>query len=343
MTNLLLFYLTNNDRYFVFDKFILNLQKVQKLSSVLLLIVNTNPDSSKYEEVLSKTNINYKCVHVDCPKWDYLPKVRYAINFAKANQIKYIMKCDNDIIIPVYTFDYMLNNLELLDTNLSLSPSLSTGIPSVEYFIDSFFSEEEVLSIRNEFKRCTFFEQKDIFDYRPLNTCSIESTAWDYNMYFSKLQHMSNTMTAINNNGKTSSGHNKFYLGNHPIRHGFGNSLINDYIIKHRDEFFKDKECSILDEKFPYLCDMCFLISTYNYDRLIHIDNLIIDGCDEVPLNRYAWNNNLKHLIVKGGYAIHITYNWRWFLNNIDGGSNIEKPTEDILTYEEDFINRLYS
>jgi len=53
-------------------------------------------------------------------------------------------------------------------------------------------------------------------------------------------------------------------------------------------------------------------------------------------------NNNLKHLIVKNGYAIHITYNWRWFLNNEDGGSNIDKPIEDILTYEENFINQLY-
>ena len=88
---------------------------------------------------------------------------------------------------------------------------------------------------------------------------------------------------------------------------------------------------------------MCFLISTYNYNKLINIDNLIIDGCDEVPLNRYSWNNNIKHLIINNGYAIHITYNWRWFLNNKDGGSNIDKPTEDILTYEERFINMLYS
>lgn len=340
MDNLLLFYLTNNDRFFVFEKFIQELQQIQKLKNVFLLIINSNDDSSNYNNYLSKTSINYKCVSVNCPKSDYLPKVRYAIEYSKINNYKYIMKCDNDIIIPKYTFDYLLDNLNLLDNNLTLSPILSTGIPSIEYFIDSFCSTDEAILVRNEFKKCVFYDQPGIFDYSYLNNLINE---WDYNLFFKSLKNMSDKLVTIDNNGRTTCGHNKFYMGMHPIRHGFGNDIINDLIIKNKDTFFKNKECSIIDRVFPYLCDMCFLISTYNYNKLINIDNLIIDGCDEVPLNRYSWNNNIKHLIINNGYAIHITYNWRWFLNNKDGGSNIDKPTEDILTYEERFINMLYS
>jgi hypothetical protein len=343
MDKLLIFYLTNNDRYFVFEKFIHELQQVKRIDDILLLIVNSSKDSTRYEEYLSKTSIHYMCRTIDCPKENYLPKVAYAIEFAKQNGFKYMMKCDNDIIIPTYTFDYFTENLHLLDTNLTLSPLLSTGIPSVEYFIDSFLSEDEALEIRKEFKKCMFFEQRGIFDYRPLNYCTLKAKTWNYKSYFEKLKELSEALKPINHSGRTELGHNKYYMGIHPIRHGFGNSQINDYIVKYKERFFSEKECSILDESFPYLCDMCFLISTNHYDNLISRDDLIIDGCDEVPLNRYACNNNLKHLIVKDGYAIHITYNWRWSLNNESGGSNIDKPTEDILTYEEKFINNLYT
>jgi len=87
---------------------------------------------------------------------------------------------------------------------------------------------------------------------------------------------------------------------------------------------------------------MCFIISTTNYDKLLNIENLVIDGCDEVPLNRYSWKHKLPHLIVNNGLAIHITYNWRWFLNKLDGGSNIDKPENSLLDYEHEFIIKLY-
>jgi hypothetical protein len=302
-------------------------------------------DSSEYEKLLSSTFIEYNCVTVHCPKENYLPKVRYTIEYAKNNNFKYIMKCDNDVIIPTYTLNYMLDNLHILDENLTLSPTLSTGIPSVEYFIDSFLSADEATSVRNEFKKCVFFEQPSIFDYRQLNSFMSymnETDTWDYTSYFKTLKRISDNIINNDITGRTISGYNKYYMGIHPIRHGFGNQQINDLIIKHKDLFFKTKECSILSKPFPYLCDMCFLINTYHYDKLINIDNLIIDGCDEVPLNRYAWNNNLRHLIINNGYAIHITYNWRWFLNNKDGGSNIDKPMETILEFEEKFIQELY-
>jgi hypothetical protein len=343
--DILIFYLTNNDRYFVFERFINELKMIKKINNIYLLIVNSTSDSIKYDKFISNTPIKYECITVESTKCNYLPKVATAIQYAKSNNFKYIMKCDNDIIIPTYTFDYIMDNLELLDNNLTISPTLSTGIPSVEYFIDSFLSKEEALIVRNEFKKCIFFDQPGIFDYRQLNSfmdCMNETNSWNYNAYFKTLQKCSNSLIQYDNTGRTFSGHNKYYMGMHPIRHGFGNQEINNYIIKYRNKFFMKKECSFTDRSFPYLCDMCFCISTYNYDRLINFDNLIIDGCDEVPLNRYASNNNLKHLIVDNGYAIHITYNWRWFLNNIDGGSNIEKPTEDILLYEEKFINNLY-
>jgi hypothetical protein len=345
MTKLLLFYLTNNDRFFVFEKFMNELQKCQYKDNIDLLIVSSESNFDQYQQYLQHKYNNVSYAYIPCPKSDYLPKVRYAIEYAKKNHYKYIMKCDNDIIIPVYTFNYLYESLPLLDSNLTLSPTLSTGIPSVEYFIEQLFTKEEQYAIREQFNKCEFFEQGGIFDYRFLNQYTIHNNeSWNYHNYFDNQRNIMNSYPILDSTtGRTINGYHPAYRGIHPIRHGWGNDLINDYIVQHRNDFFKEKECSIIYDDSPYLCNMCFIISTENYDKLLNIEQLTIDGCDEVPLNRYAWKYNLKHLIVNNGLAIHIAYNWRWFLNKVDGYSNIDKPIISLLEYENNFINALYS
>lgn len=334
MNKLLIFYLTANDRHFIFRRFAEEISKSKHKERFKLLIVNSAEDSSYYNNYLEtlEDKIDYECVSVPCEKANYMPKVHFAIDYAKANKFKYILKLDNDIIMPLYTLDFILNNLSHLDSNLTLSPTISTGIPSVEYFIDELFNKEEASKIREEFKRCQFFPQPGIFNYSFLNSSTIESPEekWDTNKYFSTLK---NHMDQFPNN---------WYKGIHPIRHGFGNELINELIIKHRDSFFKAKSCKIKEDDKPYLCDMCFAINTDVYDEIINKENLGVDGCDEVPLNRYSWKYNKNHSIISNGFTIHITYNWRWHLNTRDGGSNITPPTEGLLEYERAFIDKLY-
>ena len=344
MEKLLIFYLTNNDRYFIFDKFVEELNKMNNKNNIRLLIVNSNNDFNYYINVMNNYDIDYDIQYVYCPQNDYLPKVRSAIEYSKNNNFKYIMKYDNDILTPSYTFDYIYENLFLLENEnvLTLSPTITTGIPSVEYFIDDFLENDHAKIVRDEFKKCEFQIQPGIMDYTPLNNVSINSSSeWDYKEYYAYLNEYINSMS-YNHNNRTYNNYCKFYKGMHPIRHGFGNDMINDYIIKNKNRFFEPKTCSIIDNDVVYLCDMFFVIKTNNYDHIINASNLLIDGCDEVPINRYAWDNNLKHLIIKNGFSIHITYNWRWFLNKNVGGSNIEAPIDSIECFEENFIKRLY-
>lgn len=337
---ILILYITNNDRLFVFEKFLFELKSSSCKDKYHVLIVNTSPQDN-YTSLLNEARVSSTFACVPCDKSNYLPKIRYGIEYALRGGFKYVLKCDNDIIIPAYTLDCMYSNRSLVDRELTLSPSLSTGIPSVEYFIESMFTQDEVDMIRSEFKKCVFHNQENIFDYRPLNKLSVEASSWNPNAYFEALAQLSDAMVT-GPNGRDNRGQCKFYRGMHPVRHGFGNQLINDLIIKNRNKLFADKKCSLIVEGNRYLCDMCFLIGTANYNQLMNHENLIIDGCDEVPLNRFAWNTGLKHLIIQHGYAIHITYNWRWFLNNKDGGSNIDKPTQSIGDYEEEFVKALY-
>jgi hypothetical protein len=341
---LLIFYLTANDRYFVFTKFIDEILKSNVRNNIRLLLVNSNSDFSFYKSYLNDKGIEYDTAHVECPQSNYLPKVHYAINYAKDNGFLYIMKYDNDILMPAYTLDFIVQNLKELENPevATISPTITTGIPSVEYFIDDFLSDEEARQVREEFKKCQFFIQPNVMDYRPMNICTIYNEEdWNYVDYFDKLKCYTDSLPDFGN-GRTIYNFCKFYMGMHPIRHGFGNQIINDLIIKYKDRFFDSKKCNLFKDDKPYLCDMCFVIKTSNYDILMNQDNLIIDGCDEVPVNRFAWNYNKYHFVIRGGYTIHITYNWRWDLNNVYGGSNIDRPNVTLEEYEETFINSIY-
>jgi hypothetical protein len=329
MDKTLVFFLTANDRYFIFDKFIDEINKCAKetVDKLFFLIVNSSSDMTYYNHKLSKHSLNFECVLVPCPQSNYLPKVQYAIHYASINNYKYIFKCDNDIIIPAYTLDYIMQHISLLDTTyLTLSPNISTGLPSVEYFIDEAFSPDEALAIRSEFNKCRFNNQPGVFDYRILNTITDK---WDYNTFFNELRLLPT-----------------FFKGTHPVRHGFGNDLINDLIIKYKDTIFEKKNCSIIADDPPYFANMCFFISTIAYNNLMNREQLIVTGCDDIPLNRYAWKYNLKHGIISHGYAIHIAYGWRWAVNNTKTGDdyvNINCPTKTLIEYEQLFLNRLYS
>lgn len=329
MEKTLVFFLTANDRYFIFDKFIDEINKCSQdtKDNLFILIVNSSNDMTYYNDNLIKYNLNFECSHVPCPQSNYLPKVNYAINFANNNGFKYIFKCDNDVIIPAYTLDYIMSNITLLDTKyLTLSPNISTGLPSVEYFIDEAFSHDEALTIRSEFNKCKFNRQVGVFDYNILN--NIDET-WDYKQFFNSLKNI-----------------NTYYKGTHPIRHGFGNDLLNDLIIKYKTQIFEKKTCSIIEDDPPYFANMCFFISTKTYNDLINNERLTINGCDDIPLNRYAWKYNLKHGIISYGYAIHIAYGWRWCINNTKTGDdyvNIDQPTNSLIEYERLFIDKLYS
>lgn len=344
MNNLLIFYLTSNDRPFVFDKLTNQLNNSKYKTNFKLLVVNSGNEFDFYQNCLKDTDINYDLVTISCPQSNYLPKVRFAIEYAKNNNFKYILKYDSDVLITTYTFDFMFEKLSELDNpnNLTLGPTMTTGIPTIEIFINDFLNETETKEIRNEFKKCVFNLQHSIMDYQPLNQFTIEAHEWNYENYYNGLNSYMDSFQDFGN-GRTINGYSKFYRGIHPIRHGFGNDLLNEMIIKNKEKFFSEKECYLIEDNLcKQLVAMCFIITTENYDRIINREHLVIDGCDEVPINRFGWMNNLKHLIIGNGFAIHITYNWRWHLNNIDGGSNIDKPTISLLEYEKNFIQRLY-
>jgi hypothetical protein len=292
---LLIFYLTDNSRHFTFPHFIDMLNKSQKKTEWKLLILTHTNDNDFYIENLKNYDIQYDVNNVE-PHNNYLRKVLFAAEYAEINQIPYVMKCDNDIFLKAQTLDFMIDNLYLLDEgkHLTIGPVLTSGIPGIEYFKEQFLDIEAQSKLDNLFLNTVFYD-RDNANYVFLNQFTINAEKWEKNKFFDSIKSM-----------------NHHYKGLHPIRVNEESlDFLNRYIIQNKERFMKDYELEIIyNDNSPYLCNSIFCIKTNIYKEILNDSSLYVDCFDEVPLNKYAWKNNLNHLFVKNGYAIHMYYNW---------------------------------
>lgn len=296
---LLIFYLTDSNREFTFQHYINLLNTSQKKNEWKLLILTHGNNVQFYINSLSNYDINYEIKYID-PEDNYMKKVNFACEYAETNNIPYMLKCDNDIFIKSNTLDYMIDNLHLLETNkhLTIGPVLSSGIPGVEYFKEQFLDENAIDTLEKLFLKTTFYD-RDGTNYTFLNKHTIHNTnnKWSKEEYFKSVYYM-----------------NQFYKGMHPIRINEESlQYLNNYIIENKDRFMENKELSIIDnDNSPYLCNSIFCIKRETYKKILHDKSLFVDAFDEVSLNKYAWINDMNHLFIKNGFAIHMYYNWRY-------------------------------
>ena len=309
---LLIFYLTDNVRHFTFPHFVKMLNESQKKDQWKLLILTHTNDESFYIDNLKNYDIAYQVNNIQQDN-NYLRKTFFAGSFAETNNFPYVMKCDNDIFIKGQTLDYMIDNLYLLENNthLTIGPVLTSGIPGIEYFKEEFLDNEAQKQLENLFLQSNFYN-RDGATYDFLNQHTINAREWKKSEYFESVKNM-----------------NHYYKGIHPIRiNELSLQFLNEYIIKNKQRFLQNNELSIIEnDKSPYLCNSIFCIKTEIYKTILLDKSLYVDSFDEVPLNKYAWKNNMNHLFVKNGFAIHMYYNWK---NN-----HIE--------YEKDFCNQFFN
>ena len=294
---LLVFYLTDNRRHFTFPHFIEMLNKSQRKIKWKLLILTHSNDEQFYIEQLQKSdNICYDIKYVPENK-NYMVKVNYACNYAETYKFPYLMKCDNDIFIKSQTLDYMIDNLYLLENtkHLTIGPVLTSGIPGIEYFKEEFLDETAQKHLEQLFLKTNFYN-RDGASYEFLNQNTLHSNEWKKDIFFNNVKSM-----------------NHHYKGTHPIRINEESlQFLNNYIINNKERFMKDYELSIIyNDNSPYLCNSIFCIKTDTYKKILSSQSLFVDDFDEVPLNKYAEINNMNHLFVKNGFAIHMYYNWK--------------------------------
>jgi hypothetical protein len=299
---LLISYLTNQKRHYTFRHFIELLDKSIHKDQWKLFILIDSDTSTFYTEELKRVSIPNVEIQEFCYADNYIWKLRHSCDIAIQQNIPYMMKCDNDIFMTAPTFDFMFENLEKLagkdETNqnkhLTLGPVLSTGIPTVEYFMEQFMDHDAVATLRELFLQ-TEFVDRDHTKYKQLNAHTLYSEKWNKNEFFENLK---NTVYPLR--------------GVHPIRiNDDAIQFVNQYVLNHKELFYQDWDKEIIcDISAPYLCNSVFCIRTDMYHSILYDHKLFRDAYDEIPLNKYAWNHNMDHLFVKNGFAIHMYYNW---------------------------------
>jgi hypothetical protein len=217
---------------------------------------------------------------------NYMNKIRRFIT----SECEYSCSMDEDIILNQYLWDFMIENISVLDNdkNLILIPLISNGIPTTEKFIEDFCNNEQKEEMHNIFRN-TNMRYEHMVGHTNLDYSFLDN--WD-ETFISRLNQIDH-----------------HYRGIHPIRMSYEANIKIAQIICGSKTFFDKKDYTIEIEKIPYFCNSFYMIKTKTWASFINDNTLYRDPFDEVPLNLYMRKTDSDVAIVRNGFCIHMCYN----------------------------------
>jgi hypothetical protein len=266
-------------------KYFLNLIKNENKSKIRVNILTTEEENWESLDDIETNVISFPAVDMN-----YMYKVSYASD----QETEYSVKLDNDCFINNHLWDYMIENVHVLESeeNLFVAPLLSNNIPLVDKFIESFVEDNAVKE-----KIYSYFLNRHMpnglwgVDYSSLNEHTIQSDVWNSEKFYEGVSKI-----------------NHYYKGIHPIRISAESQIIlNDYILQNFEKIISKQNYSI--EEFPcvYYTNSVFLIKTIQWKNILATQ--AYDPFDEVQFNIFKNKLNKKALYVKNGFSFHLTYN----------------------------------
>jgi hypothetical protein len=262
--------------------------KTKSFINLNLLVTDYNKEFEEFVQVLRVNNLEVNVFQVTGEN-NYMGKIHTAIK----NSATYSVSIDEDIFIPCNAWQYFLNHIEILDdvSNMILSPTITTGIPSVDIFAENFLTQPEREKLES------------------LYSDVIIPNIWGAD-YSSLVKHTHNTKWCSTEFYKEVSKIDHHYRGVHPVRFSHqAQKFINDICIENIDKICNINEFSIVPVKRPYFCNSVFGIRTELWELIVHDKSLFRDEFDEVPMNLYMREHDLNLLFINNGFAIHPSYN----------------------------------
>jgi hypothetical protein len=269
------------------------IKKITNKEKIEVVICFTNINDSDTWRLKSRelveSGIEASEICINATAYDgtnYMNKIRHLVN----TDCKYSCSMDDDILIPSFLWDYMIENIEVLDNdnNLFIAPLISNGIPTVDLFIEDFCTDAQKEEIKNTFLN-TRIENMWGANYELLNRKRDE---WNYDYYddVRKIDH--------------------YYKGIHPVRVSIdAHTKIAQFICDNPSKLMDRNSYRLDIRKFPYFCNSFYLIRTEIWKKIIMDDSLFRDPYDEVPLNLYMQYNDLNMVFVRNGFCLHMAYN----------------------------------
>ncbi len=292
MKNIQINYLSHNYYRLNFSLYVIDqLKKIENKNKIKLNILSTNNCrlwENKIKELLD-LGIDVTCTCIQ--NGIYMNKINYAIN----SNLEYSCKMDDDILINHYLWDYIIENINVLNNKeiLFLTPLISNGIPTTDLFIESFMNDEDKKIIYDIFLKTEMPKEKWGVDYSSLNECTINTDKWDYNKFYDLVNNI-----------------NHYYKGIHPVRLSYdAHKKIAEVILDNFEQFMKNNNYNISLINRPYFCNSFFFIKTNIWKNIVNNKNLFVDPFDEVPLSLYMQKNKLFIGIIDNGFCLHMAYN----------------------------------
>lgn len=222
---------------------------------------------------------------------DYMTKIETALNNTTT---EFFLKLDEDVFLPASVWEFLLESSNELNDNENafISPLLSTGIPTVDFFIKQFFDDNAKKEIFDIFLKVQFGVIWDV-DYNSLNEYTVNAKEWNPDNFYDGVSKI-----------------NHYYKGIHPVRlSSEAQDYITNYVINNFNRLLEKRDYSILKTKKPYLCNNIVTLKTNTFSKIVADKSLFKDGFDEVPINLYMENNELNMLLINNGLGVHPSYN----------------------------------
>lgn len=280
-----IFYLSHNRlHYNALTFYFLNKIKPENKLKIQLTILATHAYPWELLNGISMQVINFPSHGTN-----YFNKV----NHATQTSFKYSIKLDEDCFINNHVWDYIIENIHLLDdpNTLLLSPVMSNNIPSCDMFIEDYITDDKVKSeIYQHFLKREMPNGLWGVDYSPLNQHTIIASTWDSYAFYNSVSKATTNIKGI-----------------HPLRICYeAQVLVNDYILKNTTKFIEQNPYEFVEIPAPYFTNSLFAIKTSEWKKIL---DMRMDEYDEISLNNYRRQTNKKLLFLKGGFGIHPMYN----------------------------------
>lgn len=241
---------------------------------------------------------------------NYMWKIRAVADM----DFEYSIKMDEDIFMGSQAWDWFFENIPTVlsnSDNLLLTPALSSGIPTIDYFMQNCLNGDQQAEMKSRLSGAKIPNLWGVY-YDSLDN-HLRDKGYHVETYYEAVKKVPH-----------------FYKGIHPIRVDVGSQMaLNGMIMSNIEQFFEDREYEVEALWQPYFCNSFYAIKNDRWREVLGREDLFRDNFDEVTINLYRETTGCKFIVIRNTFAIHTCYN-TLFADLPNDRSEIERQEDQL-------------